>query len=351
MAPRDKYNNLNYWPEGFGNLDNHGRLRMFKLGKFIRSRYNDFIGDNMRKIYSRSSDVERCIESSLALLAGLYKPHDKKIWTNELPWVPVPVHSTPPSDDYILNEAGSKVIDLFHEELAKVQENEVVKKLYDVSTQDRELLERENGNDFDHFVKFKCTFSCLDIEQRNGYEMPAWYTPELKKRLYNYAGLAFSLAASGTQKLLKLRSCCLLKDMVDRMEAAEVVEADLGDKLSEFAIISSTAYYRKIVHYSTHDSIIAVMLDALNLNGKPDPIPPAFGATFFFELYADVDEAGNQVGEKYLKIFYLDNTESELPIEKTLPDCKLNEKGQLTLSSFKQYISHLLPGDKEFDFC
>lgn len=344
MAPRDKYNNITYWAEGFGNLNNAGRMRMFKMGKFIRRRYDGFLSDNIREVYSRSSDVDRCIESSHALLAGLYPPTNRFEWNKELLWLPAPVHTVPAPEDYLLNEAGRKFLMEFINEIQIVQNSEAVKKLYEESVHERELLERELGYEYDMFYKFKCTYSTLDIEERNGLTMPAWYTPELKQKLYRFAGIAFGLAGGGTEKLKKIRCGHLLEDITTRMEMSSIEGPKLKDH-SEFNQPTNSPTEiddRKIIHYSTHDSIMAAFLESLNIN-SPTPVPPGFGAIFFIELYVDLNEQGQPISEKYVKLFYMDDTDSERPIEKKLPNARLNEKGQLTLNNFKKYIEHLLP--------
>lgn len=343
MGPKDKYNDLKYWPEGFGNLDNAGRQRMYKLGQFIRRRYDNFLTDNFREVYSRSSDVDRCIESSHAVLAGLYPPTDRYIWNKDLNWIPNPVHSVPAPDDYILNEAGRKYIADVENEVKIIKKSDAVKKLYENSVEERALLERELGYDFESFYKFKCTYSTLDIEEKYGYEMPSWYTPELKKRLYHFAGIGFALAGGGTERLRQIRCGHLLDDILSRMELASPEGPKPIDK-SDFQQPTNApadSCDRKVIHYSTHDSIMAALLESLEIN---EPcLPPGFGATFFLELYIDVDEEGNQISEKYVKVFHLDNTESENPIEKKLPRAKLNDKGRLTLKSFREAVNHLLP--------
>lgn len=344
MAPRDKYNNISYWPEGFGNLNNAGRARMYKLGKFIRRRYDGFLTDSMREIYARSSDVDRCIESSQAVLAGIYPPSGRFDWNKDLHWVPVPVHTVPPPEDYLLNEAGRKFLIEFINEIHIVQKSDTVKKLFEDSVKERELLEREMGYDFDMFYKFKCVYSTLDIEERQGLKMPSWYTPELKEKLYRFSGIAFGLAGGGTENLKRIRCGHLLEDIAIRMDMATIDGPKMRDSSDFMQPTNSPTEIddRKIIHYSTHDSIMAAFLESLNIN-RPIPIPPGFGSTFFIELYVDVDEHGAPISEKYLKLFYLDDTESENPIEKTLPDCKLDDKGRLTLDNFKNYIAHLLP--------
>lgn len=343
MGPKDKYNDLKYWPEGFGNLDNAGRLRMYNLGKYLRRRYDGFLTDNFREVYSRSSDVDRCIESSQSLMAGLYPPSKALIWNNQILWTPAPVHSVPVAEDYLLNEVGKKYLAEVNKEIQIIKKSEAVEKLYEESVKERELLERELGYDYDSFYKFKCTYSTLDIEERAGLEMPSWYTPELKQKLYRFAGISFGLAGGGTERLKQLRCGYLLDDMVKRMQMAPISGPKPISK-SDFqqpTNAPSPVDTRKVVHYSTHDSIMAALLESLNINDPP--VPPGFGATLFLELYVDMDEQGHPISEKYVKIFYLDDTESENPIEKMLPNCELNDKGQLTLDKFIEYVNHLLP--------
>jgi hypothetical protein len=343
MGSKDKYNNLKYWPEGFGNLDNAGRLRMYKLGKFMRRNYGHFLTDSFREVYSRSSDVERCIESSNAVLAGMYPPSNRFMWNDELLWTPPSVHTCPVRDDYLLNEAGTDVVAAIQEEIKLIQKTDRVKELYEESVEERNLLEKELGYDYDSFCKFKCTYSTLDIEERNGLEMPPWYNPELKKKLYKFAAIGFALAGGGTERLQQIRCGRLFEDIIQRMRWASTTEPKRNDK-SDFqqpTNAPSETHDRKVVHYSTHDSIMAAVLESLHLNDPP--VAPGFGATFFIELYVDVDENGQATSEKYLKILYMDDTESEAPVERILPNCKLNERGQLTLDAFVDYVRHLLP--------
>lgn len=63
----------------------------------------------------------------------------------------------------------------------------------------------------------------------------------------------------------------------------------------------------------------------------------------YVDAPADNDNTSLESFEKYLKLFYLDDTESEAPVEKHLPGCPIDSKGRLTLTAFKLYVKHLLP--------
>lgn len=76
-----------------------------ELGKWLRNRYDEeFLPKRYspKNIYVRSADVDRCISSALANLAGLYPPTGDQTWEKGFPWQPIPVHSVSASDDFIL---------------------------------------------------------------------------------------------------------------------------------------------------------------------------------------------------------------------------------------------------------
>jgi hypothetical protein len=72
------YKNESDWLNGFEQLTNSGKIRMYNLGVYLRERYNGFLTDNIREIYARSRDLDRCIESTQLVLNGAYKPKGDK---------------------------------------------------------------------------------------------------------------------------------------------------------------------------------------------------------------------------------------------------------------------------------
>jgi hypothetical protein len=92
---------------------------MFKLGKYIRKRYEDYLGTSPREIHIRSSAADRCLESAALVLAAICPPegryqyfifNDRKYfltkksnkffrwqWNKELgrSWQPFPIQTEP----------------------------------------------------------------------------------------------------------------------------------------------------------------------------------------------------------------------------------------------------------------
>ena len=54
-----------------------GKKRMYRLGAYIRRRYEGFLGDSPREVHARSSAADRCLESVSLVLASLYKPEGR----------------------------------------------------------------------------------------------------------------------------------------------------------------------------------------------------------------------------------------------------------------------------------
>lgn len=76
------------------------------MGAYFRRRYNKVlgIGYSTNKVYVRSTDLDRTIASALANLAGLFKPTDNEIWSEDFPnWQPIPVHSIDIDSDYVVH--------------------------------------------------------------------------------------------------------------------------------------------------------------------------------------------------------------------------------------------------------
>lgn len=81
-----------------------GKRTQYKLGKYLRRRYQKLIGDtySSNRVYIQSTDTDRTISSALCNAAGLFAPSAKEIWQPSIKWQPVPIHTVPKPDDYVL---------------------------------------------------------------------------------------------------------------------------------------------------------------------------------------------------------------------------------------------------------
>lgn len=71
----------------------------------MRQRYQNLIGSGYspNQVYIRSTDEDRNLMSALCTMAGLFPPTDDEVWNEELDWQPIPIHSVPSEEDYLLN--------------------------------------------------------------------------------------------------------------------------------------------------------------------------------------------------------------------------------------------------------
>lgn len=82
-----------------------GKQETYELGKFLRRRYQNLIGDQYSpdKVYIRSSDTDRALMSAQCVAAGLFPPSGDEVWNVDLLWQPVPIHTIALADDIYLN--------------------------------------------------------------------------------------------------------------------------------------------------------------------------------------------------------------------------------------------------------
>jgi hypothetical protein len=81
-----------------------GMLQMFRLGEFLRTRYNGYLSElySPNDFLMKSSANDRCLMSAQVVLAGLYPPTGSQVWNPDLKWQPIPVHSTPRHLDQVI---------------------------------------------------------------------------------------------------------------------------------------------------------------------------------------------------------------------------------------------------------
>lgn len=85
-----------------------GMQRHLELGKYLRKRYTEdyqLLGDGKyspNKVYVRSSDYDRTMQSAAVNLLGLFPTETDKMWTDEIRWHPIPIHTVPIHLDHVV---------------------------------------------------------------------------------------------------------------------------------------------------------------------------------------------------------------------------------------------------------
>uniref|UniRef100_A0A914DG09 Lysosomal acid phosphatase n=1 Tax=Acrobeloides nanus TaxID=290746 RepID=A0A914DG09_9BILA len=136
LIPTDVNNTEETWELGLGELTKLGLQQEFRLGRFLRERYDGFLSKKYSpfEIYVRSSDYNRTLVSAQANMAGLFSPTDEEIFMPDIKWRPIPVHTIPKYLDKLLNDEIS--CPNAEAELNRVYEEDAKAK----------QIERENAN-------------------------------------------------------------------------------------------------------------------------------------------------------------------------------------------------------------
>ncbi|RWR99603.1 lysosomal acid phosphatase-like protein 3, partial [Dinothrombium tinctorium] len=88
-----------FWYDSIGELTISGKLRMFNLGKYLRTRYANFLTGNPREVK---------IRSSMLVMAGAYPPEGRWVWNEDLIWQPFPIVTLPVENDQLLRPFEQK---------------------------------------------------------------------------------------------------------------------------------------------------------------------------------------------------------------------------------------------------
>ncbi|CAG0896214.1 unnamed protein product [Darwinula stevensoni] len=309
--PNDPYKDPKYWPVGPGQLLNPGKERHFKLGGLIRKRYEGFLNPmyDESEVLVRSTDYDRTLMSAQANLAGLYPPQGNQIWNPNLAWQPIPIHTVPVSEDYLLfPDSTCRAVT---EEMDSLKDRySFVRDLMDRAKKVLVEIQTFTGLDPNENVlgQVDSLSDTLAIEASLNYTLPLWangiYPNEIKPiSVFSYMLVSF------TPKLKRLRGGPLVYTMVKQME----------DKVAGKPEMKK----RKLFVYSGHDSTISAFLSSLNVF---DPQQPSYASMVTVELR-------EKNGLHYVRVMYRNETgEYNLRIPGCSHLCRLEEFTRLTES-------------------
>ncbi|KAI5646287.1 histidine phosphatase superfamily (branch 2) domain-containing protein [Phthorimaea operculella] len=97
---------INKW--GYGQLTDKGKRTAYRLGEFIRRRYDELIAPkyNDSEIYIRAGDITRTKMTALTALSAIFPPVGEN-WSEDINWTPVPYTTLPAQSDYLLEPSSS----------------------------------------------------------------------------------------------------------------------------------------------------------------------------------------------------------------------------------------------------
>ncbi|KRY86756.1 Lysosomal acid phosphatase [Trichinella pseudospiralis] len=195
------------WAEGpDGELTKLGILQQFRLGEYLRNRYQNFLPSHYSSnlIYVRSTDYNRTIMSALANLAGLFQPSAEEQWNENLPWQPIPVHSVPKNMDYVLNmEADCPLAKKAQDNIWQSAEVLAIMK---ENQQFIDFLKNKTGLEFltlNDMVRVFDPINCAKIHS-NQHVIPDWVTEEVFEKIHTLFNISTTFWMS-TPEVKKFR--------------------------------------------------------------------------------------------------------------------------------------------------
>ncbi|OXU18976.1 hypothetical protein TSAR_000201 [Trichomalopsis sarcophagae] len=291
--PNDPYRDEAKWPVPFGQLTNIGKHQHLVLGQWLRNRYAHLLPQrySLYDIYVMSTDVDRCLMSAEANLAGLYPPNGDQMWDIQS-WMPIPVHTIPEAEDGLLS--GKKYCDRYSYELQRVINSPEFKNIDKQNAKLYLYLSEKSGKSISNLENLEFLYNVLYIEELYNKTLPAWTKSVYPDKLKPWAEMSFTVETYNTL-LKRLKSGPLLKNMIEHMH-----------QKSKGALTPD----RKLWIYSAHDETVANLMNTLNIF---EPHCPPYAATLLVELRM------NAKNEHVVTVFYKNSTEE--PILLTVPGC------------------------------
>ncbi|XP_058792299.1 prostatic acid phosphatase-like isoform X2 [Phymastichus coffea] len=287
--PKDPYVNYS-WPGGWGALTKKGMLQMYTLGQWIHKEYG-WITDNKYAASStivNSSYSDRCIMSTQALLAGLYREEDA--FVEGLPWRPIAVHYVPRFMDELLVVA--KDCPALATALDEAYRNESLRSDAQLKSYYEQLADI-TGQPIKTITDVEFLYNTLEIEVLNGLELPDPIKKYYNSQMREIAARSYTLFTSNTLQR-KLRGGPLLKHILENMKHGPENE--------------------KIFLYGTHDVNVVNTLRAMGFTNELFKLD--LGVTLVFEL-----RVANGGQSQEVRISMLNNTETTSLYKLRIPGC------------------------------
>lgn len=240
------------WKDGPGQLTKLGCHQHYTMGSHLKSRYAHFLTGNPHELQVWSSDKDRCLASAQCHLAGLSPPSDEWAWNKTFRWQPVPIHTRPVQEDGML-VPGDAICPEADAEEQRVKDSpegqEFLQKYHKLYV----TLTEKTGSIIADWTDAAYVFDALLIQKYHNYSTPDWGKALWKEMEYQ-SDQSFVFRTK-TPLLKRLRGGLLLANMTAHLETAA----------------QNKSHY-KVFMYSTHDTEVSALLDALEVfDGKAPP--------------------------------------------------------------------------------
>lgn len=146
-----------------------GKQDQYKLGQYLGKRYRNLIGTrySSKQMYVRSTDEERCLLSAECTMFGLYPTSNDENWNDKLNFQPIPIHTMPLIDDYLLNSFAvcPRFDELFQQSIRRPNVTEIIEKYRPLIR----FLEENSGEKLQTVKEVSWIYLNLLVENQNGF--------------------------------------------------------------------------------------------------------------------------------------------------------------------------------------
>ena len=300
------------WPGGWGQLTVRGMRRHFRLGQWLRQRYGGFLSQKYERdeIVVRSTDTDRPLMSALSNLAGLFPPDSDQSWLPGLDWQPIPVHTVPQEEDYLLSSHAN--CPRFTQLQEEIEAGAWMQNIYKNNQELFDFISNKSGSRITDIVKLDYVYDCLLIERDNNLTLPDWTNsifPDGKFK--ELRDLSFTVDTL-TDELKRLKGGPLLKEMIKHFDEVRQNKTE-----------------QKVYMYSAHDTTVAPLLHTLNVFNS---LAPPYASLVLVEL---LDRDGLRVKLSY------HNESDHAPYSLSLPGCE----ELCPLETFRSLTAQFIPAD------
>ncbi|KAG9508435.1 Prostatic acid phosphatase, partial [Fragariocoptes setiger] len=310
------------WPNGPGLLTNQGKRRAYQLGKYLAQRYSHLLADSSpRKVVARASNVDRCIATTLTVLAGAMKPQKQWVWADEntqpqlSAWQPVAVHDR---GDMLNVDAPCP---------RSIQQSEAVMDYARYGAEFerqhsylpvppariKQLLIASSGFRFKSLFDYYDADSNLSIENATATQsaqaephstqllnqLPSWYTEEAAESLAQLASSA-NLRYVHTIQLKRFNTGLLIDDIVQRISTWIQTNGNYT---------SSDAQIARVFFYGTHDTNVEAIMESLGAWRAKRDKTPGFVSSILIEVYRKSDRDDHEIKLFYNNRFPIDSSD------------------------------------------